>query len=179
MNCNAPTNSRRRLFWATQPDACGTNEVCGANCGSPGLSFTGEANQPRSILTSDWLRGLIINMLMTDGRNADQPCGYQPGSQGGHWSESYITDGVGLVGTLMRTVGAKGTTAESISLIRAYAVSTLERLVQRGVASSVEVEAAYVGNGKMSLTAVVYGRGDGAVRVGLSGARLQNGWVWN
>lgn len=196
MTCTIPAITRRRTFWATQPDACGSNEVCGADCGIPGLSFTDTSNcatgcqptvdpscgpfsQPRSIASTDWMRGLIINMLMTDARNPDRACGYRPGAQGGHWSESYISGGPSGVGTLMRTAGANGSTSESVNLIRAYAVATLEKLIGRGVASAVDVTAKYIGDGKMSLEIVVSGHGDGDVRVGLSGARLQNGWVWN
>lgn len=202
--CLSPAGSRRKLFWATQPSACSDRQVCGYECGAPGLSYTTEAgydcndqcrccppasvdpNCPEhadavrstSIATNDWLRGLIINMLMTDGRKPDRECGYRPGTQGGHWSSSYIETGPADIGTLMRDLPEVGRINESINLVVAYARATLERLVQRGVALSVEVTGNYLGGGRMQLDIEVTGRTDGVARVGLSGARVSNGWVW-
>lgn len=196
--CQVPVNSRRRFFWATQPDACGTNEVCGNDCGSPGLGVvqncnpqscdpTQDPNCPpvdnttKTFATTEWLRGLIINMLMTDGLLPDTECGYRPGSQGGHWSESYIADAFGgptIIGTLMRTPVATRTVQEAINLIVAYAKDTMSRLVARGVAISVDVTGSYIGGGRMKLDILVRGRTDGEARVGLVGQRLAQGWVW-
>lgn len=203
-NCLTPAGSRRRLFWATQPDACGNNEVCGYNCGVPGLSYTSsylydcnggcqccppatiDPNCPEhagvvsqtSIATTQWLRGLIINMLMTDGRKPDTRCGYRPGSQGGHWSSSYIETGPTDIGTLVRDLPNVGRIQESVNLVVAYAKATLDRLIERGVALSVEVDGLYLGGGKVQLNITVLGRTDGEAKVGISGARVQNGWVW-
>jgi len=176
--CSVPVATRRKLFWATQPDACGSNEICGADCGSPGLSFI---NSPdgKTISTADWLRGLVINMLMTDGKLNDSECGYRPGSQGGHWSESYIETGPATVGTLMRSVPATGRINDGVNMIAAMAQSTLQRLIARGVALKVEVTSRYLGNGRMQLNVEIFGRGNESVNVGINAARIINGWVWN
>lgn len=203
LNCNLPPGSRRRLFWATQPDACGVALNCGAECGAPGLAYSVNRNRcgagcsccppatddpscpppdvvtDRSISTEGWLRGLIINMLMTDARQVDTVCGYRPGSQGGHWSESYIQGGAAGVGTLMRTVPATGRVQGGINLVTAFAQATLQKLVDRGVALGVNVTSSYLGGGRMMLDVVVQGRVDGEARVGLTGSRMANGWVWN
>jgi phage gp46-like protein len=195
IKCVSPVPDRRRLFWATQPDACGSNEVCGYACGRPGLSIrniceevdcnitipVGCASSNKdesSISTTNWLRGIIINMLMTDGRNPDTPCGYRPGAQGGHWSESYITSGPTSIGTLLRTIPSTGRIQENINLIVAYAQATVERLIERGVAVSVDVKGSYIGGSRMQLDITVVGRQNVTARVGIAGARLSNGWVW-
>lgn len=200
IKCAAPTQERRRLFWTTQPDSCGSNTVCGAECGRPGLTLNPTddcapsgsclppASQPgcepivstqRTFATHDWLRGLIINMLMTDGRETDTACGYRPGSQGGHWTESYMNGGqAGIVGTLLRTIPHTGRIQDSINLIVAYARATLQRLVERGIAISVDVEGIYRGGNRVELNVSVIGRRDGTANVGVSGVRLSNGWVW-
>lgn len=200
----SPTNlDRRRLFWTTQPGACGTDTSCGSDCGRPGLSYTEEdtfcygepggcipanvdpacaslySNTTRTMINTNWVRGIVINMLMTDGRSADTECGYRPGTQGGHWSSSYIDNGPTDIGTLVRTVSATGTIQENVSLVSAYAQATLERLVARGVAHSVAVVGTYIGRGVMILDVEIFGTREGDVRVGLSAARLENSWVWS
>jgi len=176
--CSVPAATRRKLFWATQPDACGSNEVCGAECGSPGLSFI-TSQQGKTISNQEWVRGLVINMLMTDGKKQDTECGYRPGSQGGHWSESYIESGPATVGTLLRSVPATGRILDGVNLITALAQSTLDRLVARGVAYKVDVTSRYLGGSKMQLDISVFGRGTENTYVGVSVTRLVNGWVWN
>jgi phage gp46-like protein len=115
---------------------------------------------------------------MTDGKEPDKACGYLPGAQGGHWSESYIATEA-TVGTLVRALPTTGTIAESVATVAAYAEATLYRLVARGVASSVEVVASYAGNMRVAVNVIVYGtNGEVSARVGLSSTRLANGWVW-
>lgn len=173
--CFPSTTQRRTLFWATQPDSCGTDDICGYQCGSPGLT---PINDGSSLATTDWLRGLMINMLMTDGRPLETACGVQPGAYGGHWTESYITSGPADVGTLVRTVPPQGRVQDGVNLVVAYANATLSRLVARGVASSVEVTGRYAGAGKVEISALARGTSDGDARVQLTGARMANGWIW-
>lgn len=175
--CSVPAATRRKKFWATQPDSCGRNEVCGNECGQPGLLFMASGTS-KTISTDAWLRGLIINMLMTDGKSPDTPCGYRPGSQGGHWSESYISNGPASVGTLLRRVPPTGSMNESMALIVAFAQETLGRLVSRGVAEVITVAGKYLGQGRMQLDVTVQGRGNENVNVGVIAKRLANGWVW-
>lgn len=198
-SCLTPLQTRRRLFWSTQPDSCGDYDICGYNCGKPGLSYEDDqgnkcgceccppatvdpsclpfASNQITIATNDWLRGLIINMLYTDGRKEDTPCGYAPGSQGGHWTESYINT---KIGTLLRDLPLSGSITEQLNLVAAYAQSSLQRLVDYGVATSVEVKATYQGGLTALLDIQVFGRGGvGNARVGISGQSSPNGWVWN
>jgi phage gp46-like protein len=175
MACITSSPDRRRLFWATQPGACGADQTCVGECGVPGLAFQSEG----VIASSGWLSGLIINMLMTDGRLPDTECGYRPGAQGGHWSESYIQGNAASVGTLLRKVPTTGTVREGLNLIVAHARATIDRLVQRGVALSVDVQGSYAGNNVMVLEITVRGTGAiGDARVGVSAARTPQGWIW-
>lgn len=181
--CVETSVDRRRLFWATQPDSCGSETRCGYACGVAGLSYadddiTIEAGDTRTILTTDWIRGLVINMLMTDGREPNTACGYRPNSQGGHWSQSYLQDGTSDVGTLLRTVAPNLTVNETLATVVAYAKSTLQRLVARGVAVDVEVTGAYAGSGTIQLNVIVYGQDQTITKVGLDGSRLKQSWVW-
>jgi phage gp46-like protein len=177
--CSIQPQNRRRLFWSTQPDSCSTddtsNNVCGFDCGRPGLKFT-DTDGTSSISTDNWIRGLALNMLMTDARREDTNCGFTPGGQGGHWSESYMSGD--RVGTLLRTIDSSGSVAQLRSLVAAYAKATLERLVTRGVATRVEVAAEYLGSGRFQLAAEIYGTENGTARVGLAAQRLTEGWVW-
>lgn len=174
--CNTSASNRRKLFWATQPEACGSSYECGASCGKPGLGFEDDNLGNRTLLTTDWLRGLILNMLMTDGRRLDNECGYNPNGIGGHWSESY---GGGAIGTLIRTIEPKGSINQLTALIQAHAESTMSRLVTRGVALKVNCVASYIGSGKFSLAIEVFGRNNQVSKVGLSADRLSNGWIWS
>lgn len=203
--CSVPASNRRRLFWATQPDACGTSDICGAGCGIPGLSRSSSGGwdcapgcqccppatvdpscpdqigerQQVTISTDQWLRGLVINMLMTDGRMPDTACGYRPGAQGGHWSSSYIEAGPAEVGTLIRAVPTGGRIQDSVNLATSYARATLQRLIERGVALDISVVGVYLGGMKMRLDIDVIGRRSDSAKVGISGQRVANGWVWS
>jgi hypothetical protein len=39
--CLAQQIGRRRVFWTTQPQACGGYFLCGAECQIPGLEYVG------------------------------------------------------------------------------------------------------------------------------------------
>lgn len=179
ITCAVPNPSRRRLFWTTKADACGVETSCTDLCGRPGLVIAEplSTDPPGSVrLSADgWIHSLVVNMLLTDGRKPDSACGYRPGGQGGHWSESY---GAGAVGSLIRTIPNQGRIQDSINLVVAFAQATLERLVDRGVASAVSVTGRYLGNAKMVLDVVVTGQSGETTRVGVSGSRISEGWVW-
>lgn len=176
-SCGSSPLGRRNLFWATQPGACGDTAVCGSDCGHPGLEPLTDSAGAVTLSTDNWLQGLVINMLMTDGRRPDQACGYAPGGQGGHWSASYMSADTGL-GTLLRTATTVGRVQQLTALITSYAQSTMQRLVTRGVAVDVSVDGSYLGEGKYQLDIIIVGLHNTVTRVGLSGARLANGWVW-
>lgn len=204
--CESPAGSRRKLFWATQPDACGSESSnCGLTCGIPGLVFTAnsiyndgnscrcclpatvnrDCEQPdtrpaqTSIATDNWVRGLIINMLMTDGKKPDTPCGYPAGTQGGHWSSSYIKTGSQEIGTLARTIKPSGRIDQQVALLGAYINATVQRLVERGVAISVDVATKYAGSGIVDCDITVIGTRGNDARVGIKAEKTSNGWVWN
>lgn len=177
--CKSIIFSRNRPFWATQPSACGaTQDDCsGHECGAPGLQLIAGSGNSRSIVTSDWLRSLVINMLYTDGRRSDTKCGFVPGTQGGHWSESFRKDGQ-RIGTLMRNIPASASIRDSIALIKARMVADLNRLVIMKIALSVDVRVAYIGGSKMQVEIDVIGQSGETSKVGLLGTRLKNAWVW-
>lgn len=175
--CVTSSVGRRKLFWATQADACGEENSCGGRCGVPGLELTGPDAGPRSISTDNWLTGLMLNMLMTDGRRPNTVCGYTPTGQGGHWSESYMEDGAG-VGTLVRTIGPSSRVSQIEAELKAYAQQTLEKLVGRGVARSVVVTVTYVASGTFKVDAEIIGIDNTSSRIGVSAQRLENGWIW-
>lgn len=172
--CAVTVQDRRNLFWTTQPEGCGTDRLCRDDCSVPGLSLASDG----TIVSDNWITSLVINMLMTDGREENTACGFAPGSQGGHWSESYITGPAPNVGTLMRTVKPQGSVNQIVTMLKAFAQSTLDKLVERGVAFSVNVEAKYVGNNRFALDVEVFGASNTISRVGLSADRLSNEWIW-
>src|SRR5262245_52763137 len=87
--CSVPTGDGRQHFWATQPSACGTYSECGIDCGIPGLVLKSEEGG-KTFDTTNWVRSLLLNIFNTSARKDPSVCGNIPGTQGGHWSESYI-----------------------------------------------------------------------------------------
>lgn len=175
--CQTIPGGRRKLFWATQPDACGSSQDCGNSCGVPGLAYVPDTGEQKTIATSDWVRGLILNMLMTDGRRPGNNCGYAPNGQGGHWSESYSNGDT--IGTLLRTVESSGRISELIALLRAHVESTMQRLIKRGVAISVEVNVMYLGNSRFQIGISALGTNNQMNKVGMTAERMTNAWIWS
>jgi phage gp46-like protein len=193
--CDIPTSGRKRVFWSTQ--ICSVRpDRCGADCATFGLKLEPDlcpdagcdntrvdgcavdiSMLPRRITNSDWVRGLALNILMTDARNPDSVCGYPPGQRGGHWSESYRS-GV-KVGSLLRALPRKSSIEQNVQAIKVQAEVDLNKLVTYGVASSVEVTTAYLGGSRYSLNAKIYGSDGITSNVGLSGTRLENAFVWS
>jgi phage gp46-like protein len=202
--CSTSPTKSRRTFWTTQPDACGISPGnCGGQCGIPGLQLTSSncgryhctccpdptvpenclgslpaAATPRSIVTSDWLRSLMLNILYTNGKLPANACGYQPGSQGGHWSESFRDDGE-KIGSQLRAIPATTSIQDAVRLIETTMQADLNRLVVMKLASSIKVVTEYLGGNKMKADVQVFGQSGEEVRVGLSGDRLANSWVWS
>lgn len=177
MICSQTQNDRRKLFWVTQPDACGDVQSCGTSCGKPGLK-TIDTEQGRTISTEEFVRGLAINILGTDGRKDATGCGFYPGNRGGYWADSFRTDN-GQSGSLFRFVKSGGRINDDINTMRAVIVRDLNKLVNPyGVAISVDVTLTYVGRGIAQLDAKIVGRDGKTTAVGMTGSRLVNGWVW-
>lgn len=177
MTCNAGAADRRRIFWTTQPDACGYRiNACGEECASPGLSRV-ERDGGVTIANTDYVRGLALNILLTQGRLPDSECGVRPGGRGGHWQDVFRGDGLSC-GTLMLNVPAKTSIRESLLLIKSYAEAALNKLVATGVATKVDVAVDYLGGAAAFVRATIYGQGTEVTNVGATVARLQNAWVW-
>jgi phage gp46-like protein len=193
--CTQTTSGRRRVFWASRP--CTTADLCGSECAKFGLELitstrcegdgcsatdTGPcavslADTPRSVNTADWVRGLMANILLTDGVTSDSVCGFAPGTRGGHWSASFRNDG-GNSGTNIRKVKPGKSVQENISAIQVEAQLAASKLVQYGVALSATATVEYAGANTYSLEIAYVGVDNSNARVGFTGARLANAFVW-
>jgi phage gp46-like protein len=179
--CSANFAERRRHFWTTQPNACGTVAECNMDCGRPGLLLTpvtSDPGTPRSFVTSDWVRGLLLNILGTDAKLPDRSCGYEAWQQGGHWSESYRNDGQ-KTGTLVRELKTGRSIKDSIAAVKAHLENDLSKLISMEIASSVVVNATYIGGNKVKVDIVVTSIAGVDAKVGLTGERSAISWVWN
>lgn len=163
----------RRIFWATKPAAKGADVSCGATCGRPGLMFASNG----TISNENYVRGLALNILMTNGPRALGACGIRPGQRGGHWSDSFRTDG-GYSGATFRYVKPETSVVRTIALIRSFMEKDLQRLVSYGVALSVSVRAERVNGNVVNMIATILGPGGNEMNVGITGTRLKNGWAW-
>lgn len=184
-NCKLPLAGRRRIFWTTQPcrtavDACG-NECADygieLECPNGGNCVEYAPGRGRTVKTTEWVRGLVLNILLTDGRRADTSCGWRPGTRGGHWSDSFRTQ-PGASGSSIRYLKSHGRIADAIAELLAFVKHDLHKLVTYGVASSVEVTAEYAGANVAKLAITVFGLNGEATKVGISGERKANAWVW-
>lgn len=179
LQCEPLVVPGQRRFWTTQPDACGIQDHCEINveCGRPGLSLQhNEANQA-SIVNSDWVRSLALNMLMTDARRRDTRCGYAPGTLNGHWSESFM-DGGQPVGTHVRYVSSSSSVRDAMQLIKAEVLATLQKLIDYGVAVEVTVETEYKGSGSIFMQIEIFGTAVDPTRIGVTAQRNNNAWQW-
>lgn len=175
--CGFSLNDTRRKFWSTQPEACGSEQICGDDCSVAGLNFV-ETAEGRTIATNDYVRGLALNILMTNGFREDRECGYRPSTRGGHWSDSFRKDG-GKSGSSFRYIPISYSINETISLIRAHLIKDMSKLIDYGVATKVDVDVTYKGRQRISAVIDIHGHGDEKTNVGMSGTRLKNSWVWD
>lgn len=176
--CIASTTDRRRTFWTTQP--CGADELCGNQCGSEyGLKLNPSVDGFRSISTADYVKSLALNILLTDGRRPDAPCGYRPGVRGGHWSDSFRPQEYrGTAGSLIATLNSHKSIADALAELKALVKFDMQKLVAYGVATSVDVAADYVGNNAAKLTIKIIGFAGETVNVGATLTRVKNSWAW-
>lgn len=175
--CDIPDINPRRHFWTTQPNPCGNYESCGDACGIPGLLLQ-PLESSVTFATNDWVRSLLLNILNTVARKDPSNCGNRPGTQGGHWSESY-GDGTYIGTHMYDTVAPSKSFKDAIKLLNAAVTKDAYKLVTYGVASSVTVETEYLGNNKVSVTVTFTGPYSGDPgRVNLVAKRLENEWVW-
>jgi len=177
MICSQTQSDRRKLFWVTQPDACGEVQSCGT-CGKPGLKVIQTPDGSRTISNEEYVRGLAINILGTDGQKAATECGFTPGTRGGYWADSFRDDGASS-GSLYRFMKPSGKIKDDLAVLSSVIQRDLNKLVSPyGVAISVDVTLTYIGRGAAQLDAAIVGRNGDKTKVGMIGTRLENGWVW-
>lgn len=177
-SCTIGVAERRRTFWTTQP--CGSDDLCGNNCGSQyGLKLVDHPGNARSIATDNYVASLALNILLTDGRRPDAPCGYRPGVRGGHWSDSFRpSEYAGKSGSLIATLNAHKSIADALAELKALVKFDMQKLVAYKVATAVEVDAEYIGNNAAKLTIKIMGFAGEAVTVGATLTRVKNSWAW-
>lgn len=171
------TADRRKQFWSTQPNACGQQPGCVSDCGMPGLELVENTDDSATIATNEWVRGLVLNILGTNGRKPNRACGYRANAQGGHWSDSFRTDGF-QAGTLVRDLPTTVSIRDSIAMARAQLQADLQKLVGMGIAQKVVVVTSYLGSNRMSATIEIIGPSGTTSTIGLTGQRNTNAWVW-
>lgn len=174
----SPTRDPRRSFWTTQPAACGVESDSCASCGEVGLTLNCGAGGGATFATNDYVRGLALNILLTDGQSPSSECGFPPGSRGGYWADSFRTDNENS-GSRFRFADATGSMSQQIALLKSFAQKDLDKLVTYGVVASVKVDIAYRGGNRASMSVVFVGRDGTSSNLGLVGGRLKNGWVWS
>lgn len=175
VTCTVADADRRRKFWVTQPDACGVDVPCGP-CAKPGLRPI-DTDQGRTFDTSEYVRGLALNILLTNGRKPDTLCGTTPGTRGGHWSDAFRPGQAS--GSLLRQAQPTGRVSDQVAEIQALAKRDLEKLILYKVATAVDVTATYAGRNRVHLAVAIMGQDGRSTAVAVTGTRLENSWVWN
>ena len=181
---------RRRIFWTTRAEACGSYVLCGVDCSIPGLEYE-DRDDPypdqslppasrgfRTIKTDEWLQGLILNILNTRART-DAKCP-TPAAVYGHWSENYRGDNIYIGSTLWNAAEKSYVrTNDEVKAIRAAVQADMNKLVAMGIADSVEVEANLSSRNSRTVVIVVsVTTSTGRSRVNLSGSFVSETWVW-
>jgi len=185
--CLTQNNGRRRIFWTTRANACGSYTMCGIECSLPGLEYENvEGEHPdqglpgegpyRTIKNDEWLQGLILNILNTRARS-DARCP-TPAAVYGHWSESYRDDGLYIGSTLWNAAEKPYVrTSDAVKAIGVAVRTDMGKLIALGIAESVEVEATYKGSNSVEVIVTVTTT-TGRSRINLSGSFVSETWVW-
>jgi hypothetical protein len=179
--CFDQNTGRRRRFWTTRVDVCGSYTVCGHDCTIPGLEYEEIADDAdsgyRTIKTEEWLQGLILNILNTRART-DMRCP-TPAATYGHWSESYRDDDLYIGSTLWNAAEKPYIrNADALKAIATAVRSDMGKLTALGIAESVEVESTYRGSGMVEVIVTVITT-TGRSRINLSGSFVSETWVWH
>jgi len=180
--CLVQQAGRRRIFWTTQPTACGEHTQCDASCSIPGLQYVdveGDHVSPgidRTIQNSDWLQGLILNILNTRART-DNKCP-SPAAVYGHWSESYLGDSYYIGSTLWnaaekdyRRVG------DAVNAIQVAIQADMAKLIRLKLVDKVVVEVTYKSIGAVVVVITTFTKNVRHV-VNLAGAFTSGEWTW-
>jgi phage gp46-like protein len=176
--CLGQNVGRRRIFWTTRPEVCGSYILCGVECAIPGLEYE-DTDDPagRTIKNDEWLQSLILNILNTRART-DLRCP-SPAAVYGHWSESYRDDGL-YIGSRLWNAASKSyiRVADSVKAIAAAIKADMAKLIAMGVADSVDVDAVYRGRNRVDVTITAVVRNARHV-LNLSGTSASDTWVWH
>lgn len=177
VSCGIPSPTRRRIFWTTQPDACGSYTQCNSPCGIPGLKYEDEA-AGRRIATNDWVQSLVLNILNTRARAPRGKC-LNVGAPGGHWSESYREDNM-YTGTRIWNELSRPSARiqDTVKLLNAQLKADVGKLVKLGVASEIDVKTEYKGSNRIVATVTIIGPTIGETTISLTSERFANEWVW-
>lgn len=179
--CLARQVGRRRIFWTTQPQACGDYEMCGRICAIAGLEYddTQDPNHDgsRTIKNTDWIQSLVLNILNTRART-DQKC-VAPFGVFGHWSESYRQDNLYIGSTLWNAASKKYIRInDAVNAIGAAIKADVSKLVALGVATEVTVQATYSGGMTVQVLVIVT-TSQNTYTIKLSGVYATDTWVWS
>jgi phage gp46-like protein len=196
-NCNPQLNARRKSFWTTQQ--CKTVDICGRDCGNFGIKYTTKqtdcaqgcdntvqngcaAPKERSLATDNFIKSLLINILMTDGQRPDDECGFAAGSRGGHWSNSYRANAQ-TIGSNIRSVKAGKTTAANVLALQVEAQKIANKIVSYGVVKSAIATVKYLGGMVYSLDIKYETFNNESSNVGFVGnsitAKSKSTFIWN
>jgi hypothetical protein len=182
--CLGQNVGRRRIFWTTRPEVCGSYILCGIECAIPGLEYkvvddpvVGHGATGRTIKNDEWLQSLILNILNTRART-DLRCP-SPAAVYGHWSESYRDDGL-YIGSRLWNAASKSyiRVADAVKAIAAAIKSDMGKLTAQGLADSVDVDAVYRGRNRVDVTITAIVRNARHV-LNLSGTYASETWVWH
>lgn len=178
--CLEQNAGRRRIFWTTRAEACGSYILCGAECSIPGLEYEDDDTKiegGRTIKNDEWLQGLILNILNTRART-DSKCP-APQAVYGHWSESYRDDNL-WIGSRMWNAAEKSyiRIADAVKAIGAAVQADMGKLTAMGLADSVAVEATYRGRNRVDIMITAVSRRTRHV-LNLSGTYATDTWVWH
>ena len=122
-------------------DSCGRYTLCGEECVIAGLQYedkpTADLPNGRTIVTDDWVRSLVLNILNTRARS-DLKCPTPAGTYG-HWSESYRDDGL-YIGSRMYNAAEKPyiRVMDGVKAIGAAIRSDVGKLIILGIANDVD-----------------------------------------
>lgn len=203
--CIPPPRSRFRKFWATQLNAC-PSEDADPNCADPNgllrcegaglqlqyqydpcfqelnwkggtFSQCGQNVTGATISTDNWVAGLMINILGTNAQQAKSICGNRPGQKGGYWLDDISG---AKSGSSIRYIPTTGYTVnQQVEYVRQTALVDMNKLITYGVAKSVAVSAKYLGRQTIGLIITAVGVDDITTVVNSSITKISNAWVWN
>lgn len=132
---------------------------------------------PRTILNTNWLNSLVLNILNTRARN-DIACP-TPAAVYGHWSESYRDDGI-YIGSRFWNAAEKSYARvnDAARAIEVMIEADMHKLIQMKLASNVKVDARYIGSGQVGVEITITSAAGVDTTIKLTGALVVGGWEW-